>query len=155
MGLDIQSKEIIDKISDELKVQPSLQIPRELMDKIQLVYGVNPERPVTVVARATSSATLITTPIDRDFFLTGFNMSGISTASGEMRLTATLKGQAAIIIGTLELGNTVTVDISSGNITQNLAHPILLERGTVIALSSTGTQTLKQATIFGYTTDPQ
>lgn len=60
MGLDIQSKEIIDKISEELKVQPSLKIPRELMDKIQLVYSVNPERLVVSKIGTASDATTVT-----------------------------------------------------------------------------------------------
>lgn len=39
--VEIQSKEVIDKISEELKVQPSLEIPRELAKNIQLVYNIN------------------------------------------------------------------------------------------------------------------
>lgn len=46
VALDIQAKEIIDKISDELKVQPAHDIPRKLSENIQLTYGVNPSHTI-------------------------------------------------------------------------------------------------------------
>jgi len=74
--VDIQSKEVIDKISDELKVQPSLEIPRRLMDKIQLVYGVNPDyrekmRFATATRITTGASTILTSNTTKRTFLTG------------------------------------------------------------------------------------
>lgn len=75
---DIQSKEVIDKISEELKIQPAMQIPRELAKNIQLVYNVNPEHIVQVAganAIDETSATIINTHAVKKTFLIGFSLS--------------------------------------------------------------------------------
>lgn len=74
--VDIQSKEVIDKISDDLKIQPALQIPRELAKQIQLTYNINPKfnnavRFVAAGRATTGSTTIFTTSADRRTFLTG------------------------------------------------------------------------------------
>lgn len=73
---DIQSKEVIDKISEELKIQPAIKIPRELMDKIQLVYNVNPNfsnttRFASNTSVVTGATTIFTTSPTKRTFLTG------------------------------------------------------------------------------------
>lgn len=42
--VDIQSKEVIDKMSEELKVQPALALPRTLTNNIQPVFEVGGRR---------------------------------------------------------------------------------------------------------------
>jgi hypothetical protein len=152
----INNSDLMKEIVEDAKIQINTdKVPSQLAEKVVPVMEVNPKffRKINVIARATSSSTIYTAPTNKDFFLTAYNMSGVSTATGEIRLTVTPKNQAAIIIGTIELGNTVAVDISSDNITQNFDRPILIERGSAITLASTGTQSLKQATIFGYTVE--
>ena len=81
--VDIQSKEVIDKISDELKIQPAMAIPRALAEKIQLVYAVNANPIVNVVANAERSTTgatnVFTTSPTKNFFLTGLLISWTKT----------------------------------------------------------------------------
>lgn len=75
--VEIQSKEVIDKISDELKVQPALEIPRTLAKDIQLVYGINPPREIKLISTAVSdgSATIHTTHATKRTFITGAYVS--------------------------------------------------------------------------------
>lgn len=78
MGEMIQSKEVIDKISDELKIQPSMKIPRELADKIQLIYNVNPARLIQIKsanAVDSTSGTIHTTHAVKRTFITGATVS--------------------------------------------------------------------------------
>ena len=70
--VNIQSKEVIDKIADELKVQPDAEIPHELAKLIQLVYNVNPVRLIKAANLDVSdvtAGTLITTSSTKDTFL--------------------------------------------------------------------------------------
>jgi len=69
--VDIQSKEVIDKMSEDLKVQPSLTLPRVLGTTIQPTYEVNPVLKPRNFQAAISDAlavTILTTdPIKRTF----------------------------------------------------------------------------------------
>jgi len=147
MGLDIQSKEVIDKVSDELKVQPALQIPRQLGDKIQLVYNVNPIRTPTIFKSMTinapdTSAIIFTTPSTQDFFLT---YAEITTAVAETSsISAFINGEEIFI----------TRNISNNTISSYQGLPIRIDRGTEIKIVSAGGQT-HISVIHGYITDPQ
>jgi len=102
MGLDIQSKEVIDKISDELKVQPALAIPRELSDKIQLVYAVNPVRHLIQTNGGTLSDGTSATPFSfhatKNTFVTGLTISvakSVLSQSINSSINLIIKGSAA------------------------------------------------------------
>jgi len=73
--VDIQSKDVIDKISEELKVQPSMQIPRELAKQIQLVYDVNPVPSIKVqavsIADASTADSILTASATKRTFVIG------------------------------------------------------------------------------------
>lgn len=72
--VDIQSKEVIDKISEELKIQPSLKIPRTVAEKIQLQYNVNPKKLMRVISSNsadTGSSTVFTTDVKKRTFFYG------------------------------------------------------------------------------------
>lgn len=77
--VEIQSKDVIDKISRDLKIQPALQIPREILKGIQLVYPIDPERDGLVaenVRAVTGAGALFTVPNDRhDYFLVDVTLS--------------------------------------------------------------------------------
>ena len=100
MVLDIQSKEVIDKISDELKVQPSLQIPRELAKQIQLVYNVNPSRNIQVLEKTTAddaAESMTTTSATKRTFATGVFLSvskDVLAISINSSITAQIPGGA-------------------------------------------------------------
>ena len=144
--VDIQSKEVIDKISDELKVQPALQIPRELAKQIQLVYEVNPLRIANIVRSATiinTTSTIFTIPTRRDFFLTAVFIGSTSTVN--RHITVIIDGAAQEMFETNNSGTTVNMPLSI---------PIKLDRGTNITGTSGGAANAF-FTIIGYTTDPQ
>ena len=160
MGLDIQSKEVIDKISDELKVQPALSIPRELMDKIQLVYGVNPERHIKsirgVLADATSGSFFTTHATKRTFMIGAslsitkdvVNDSTRSTLQASLKANMTGKRIIEIIYAPLAIGNF--------NKTISFPLPVELEKSTTIIIThETNTASIDGAAIvFFYETDP-
>lgn len=85
--VEIQSKEVIDKISDELKIQPSLKIPRTLQDKIQLSYNINPKHEFIVREAknsVTTTLTLFVVPAaPKRFFLTRAFISYAKDASSD------------------------------------------------------------------------
>ena len=84
MVLDIQSKEVIDKISDELKVQPAHEIPRELAKQIQLTYDIGLVRKGRVISAerdVTGAGALFAVPDDNhDYFLLNVYLSLTATA---------------------------------------------------------------------------
>jgi len=76
--VDIQSKEVIDKISDELKVQPSMAIPRKLAEQIQLSFNVNAVPRVRVIdanISDTTSGVILTTSATSDTWVVGASIS--------------------------------------------------------------------------------
>jgi len=159
--VDIQSKEVIDKISDELKVQPSLQIPRELMKQIQLVYNVNPTRIVNVLESASGSVSgntvAFTTPATQDFFLTGVTISTISDATADNTSIlgfCTLEGKASANFITI-VKLTTTAHEQTSVIEFN--PPLKLERNTTVGVFTSFTvgANTKAINIIGFVTDPQ
>jgi len=160
MGLEIQSKEVIDKISDELKLQPAMKIPRELMDKIQLVYGINPEREIQVdstIRATTGSGNILTTSATKKTFLVGATMGYMHDATADSTDNQFLiipKGKAAQAL--LRLSKlTTTADARSISI--SFDKPIELEPGTVVSIQqafTVGAGTISGTVIF-YETEPQ
>ena len=158
--VDIQSKEVIDKISDELKVQPAVSIPRGLMEKIQLSYSVNPKRIVNVVRNTqrntTGSATVFATSPDRDFFLTSAFISAVHDATSdgtEMSLNAFVGGVERRILQFTKL----TTTIFNGILSQTYTPPIKIDRNTNITINNSftaGASTISTV-ITGFETDPQ
>lgn len=161
MGLDIQSKEIIDKISEDLKVQPAMRIPRELMDKIQLVYGVNPVRKVSMetgaIADSAAATTILTTSSVKRTFFVGASLAvakDIVATSTSTAIALQPLGIAAKEFITLAYEPVTAGDFFE---TVMLPIPMELEKGTVITIQH-GTAVASidgKATIFFYEVDPQ
>lgn len=163
MGLPIQSKEVIDKISEELKVQPAMKIPRELADKIQLVYHVNSNSTnfiTTKTANANNSVSeiIMTTSTERDTFLTGMGLSMLKDVNGTSNsssIRATPFGKAETSVMSMRyLGVGVANDRTEFF---NLQNPIKLERGTTITVTNAAAVATIQTSgqIYFYETDPQ
>ena len=160
--VDIQSKEVIDKISDELKIQPSMEIPRELGKNIQLNYDVNPLRfvnEINIINRTTtaSAATVFTTPSDRDFFLTGVTLANVSDATADnttIALNITLESGVVVSIILLRKLTTTAFDKV---VTNDFTIPIKLLRGSPITFINAFTvgASVSSVITIGYTTDPQ
>lgn len=76
--VDIQSKEVIDKIADELKIQPAEAIPRKLNDSIQPTYNVNPRKVIKVINGGASdsvSTQIFATNSKKITYITAISMS--------------------------------------------------------------------------------
>lgn len=155
-----QSKEVVDKISQDLKIQPALRIPREIEDKIKLVYNVNPENHVNIVKSVsrttTGTVTIFATPTDRDFYITSVFLQNQSDSAadnifGDVRVT--INGVAV----TLLIFQKITLTVFNYNTSISFFNPIKIDRGTNVTLNNTfglGVS-VSQGGITGYTTDPQ
>lgn len=160
MGLEIQSKEVIDKISDDLKVQPALKIPRELMEKIQLIYNINPERRVQVKSKDVSddaSEIIFTASATKRTFIIASNLSVSKDVLAPSIATSLLivpLGAATTVLNTIRYE-----PLTVGAFVSNLALPIPLEleKGSVVTLTNTSATGSIDTTsnIFIFEADPQ
>lgn len=158
--VDIQSKEIIDKMSEDLKVQPAMQLPRELGKQILPVFNVNANKIINVVERTSSASsgtsTIMTTDLNRDFFLTDVWVSGTADVTADnvsYVLAFTPRGKASISVRLLKQ----TTTAGDHQLHLDFNFPLLLDRGSVITIASAFTvgASTREATAFGFTTDPQ
>ena len=164
--VDIQSKEVVDKISEELKVQPAIEIPRELAKQIQLTYDVGAEdiiqeeESLSDATARTATGTFIgfTTPTGRDFFMTNLNVSilkdvACDITTGEI-IVAIRVGGKVITITSFPI---TTLLVQSA--TQNLVfpHPIKLDRGSTITMAGTFTAgaLIRSLSVQGFLRNPQ
>lgn len=161
--VDIQSKEVIDKISDDLKVQPSMLIPRELAKHIQLVYVANPgvnDRELQAIEGVTSdslSSIIFTTHTTKRTFLTGINMTYAKDAVND--------GNSSNVLATLVRGNTSVIipmryePTTAGSDNTAILFPVPLElaKGTQVLLNNnSATASIDAgAVVFFFETDPQ
>lgn len=161
MVLDIQSKEVIDKISDELKVQPAFEIPRALADKIQLVYAVNP--PHIIQRKATSasddaSANMFTVSDTKNTYIIAAGL----TVAKDVNATSLFSDIVVQIEGE---GSGLTIlrlryePVTVGNLSEtiSLSEPILVKKGSTITVTNSTAVGSIDTTgwIFYYETDPQ
>lgn len=156
-----QSKEIIDKISDELKVQPAGEIPKQLSKDIQYVYNVNPKNIVnmsgTVGATATGTNNFFTTPPNKDFYLTSASLSieenSVSDNIQTLMRCLIPSGETITLINFFKLATTAT----SKEMSVVFNPPILLKRNSSISVTNSFTvgSAVKSGCITGFTTDPQ
>lgn len=157
MGAKIYNSNLTKEVIDGAKLQvQDGNIPSEIAEKVIPVMEVNPKllRRVNIVKQNTSG-NIYTTPTDRDFYLTAFNLSAYSTAVGanQISISAIPYGETAgVVIGRICLFNTAAIDSQNGVLSQDFTVPIKLARGSAISLIAAGT-TVRSATIFGYTTD--
>lgn len=163
MVLEIQSKEVIDKISDELKVQPSLEIPRQLAEKIQLIYNVNPPRITKFVTgdnkTSSGSSTIYAASNIKDTYITGV-LLGVNAdatcdkASGVWRLQGTINGVAVDLI---KIPN-ITLTALDKVMFVPFNPPVKIDRGSNIILGNdtfAAGVAIRTGTAYGYETDPQ
>lgn len=159
--VDIQAKEVIDKISEDLKIQPALQIPRAIGDKIQLVYGVNPERLVQAisdVASDSTAGTILTTHATKDTFLVGIDLS-VSKDIVSDSIFTDVRGFPFGLTTAVNLISLRYEPLTAGAHHKNIAFtkPILLARNTTLRIvNNTATASIDaSATVFLYEVDRQ
>jgi len=159
--VEIQSKEIIDKMSEDLKVQPSMTLPRTLANNIQPTYEVNPDRLIQFAGGGptdATSTTIHTTHATKDTFLIAATMS----TSKSVLSTSTNSSIAVTVFGGAALAMLVTryePVTAASNLRQsmNFPMPIKLERGTDINVTnSTAIASIDtRAHVYFFEVDPQ
>jgi len=159
--MDIQSKEVIDKISDELKVQPAMTIPRELAKQIQLVYAVNPIRNIRIQAgdiTDSASGIMHTTHATKDTWLVACSLSvskDVNSTSTFSRVVCPVRAQPSGESQIVVRYEPLTANNISEVITFN--EPILLKKGAECTVTNSSAVASIDATgtIWFYETDPQ
>lgn len=159
--VDIQSKEVIDKMSDELKVQPSMALPRRLSDSIQPVFEVGNPKVNTIVETAskggTGTGTVFTVPTGVNFYLTSCYFTyacDVVCDSTAYQLKITPIGKAEKNLINFRK-NTLTKQ--DALIYPSYANGIQLEPGSLVTITHTFTVGVSNIVggVIGYTTDPQ
>jgi len=160
--VEIQSKEIIDKMAEDLKVQPSMLLPRELGKTIMPVFNVNaPPLIKTAFGGASDSVstTIHTTSTRRDTFL----VAGFLTTTKDVVSTSITSQITFVAFGDTGVNGLVAlryepVTAQGGMVTQiTLPMPgIKLARGTAINVTnSTAIASIdSRGGVFFYETDP-
>lgn len=161
MGLTdaLQNSKILDGIIKKLGIQSAVtKLPVKLADTIQPVLEVTPDKFIDVVASAVVTGTIVTTPTNRDFFLTNAWISATNEldTSTSGTITVTLESGATAIIASVHVSSaneTNEFSASAAVCNLNLNIPIKLKRGTVITFTSDTIDA--RGGIMGYTEDIQ
>jgi len=159
--VEIQSKEVIDKIADELKIQPSMNVPREVENKINLSYNVNPPRTTIIKsgnAFDSTGGTIFATSTQKRTFLLGVSLAISKDIVSDSIFTRVLVDLAetnaneAIFYVRYE-------PLTAGQLNESIIfpYPIELKKGSNVTLgNSTATSSIDvNATFYLYETDPQ
>lgn len=136
----IQNARIKNYFIDILKLNPLQDvIPDYVKGDVQPVVEI--DKPILNVSRsnstaATTSATIYTTPTDRDFYLTNVSLSYIKNATcdlatGSYTLTCFIDGQNVQLIRIPIL----TLTLQEGTINIDFDKPMKIDRNTVIGLA--------------------
>ena len=156
--VEIQSKEVIDKISEDLKIQPALMIPRKIREDIQLVYDIQPEPSkhfgFGADSTTTGTTTLLTTSTRADTYLTGGSLAvqkAVDNDTTSVILRAKINGANVDLI---RLGF-ITLTAASSELMWSPAKPLKVDRGsTIVLIGAVGVGVIiKSATIQGFEKD--
>lgn len=160
--MDIQSKEVIDKISDELKLQPSLDIPREIAKQIQLSYNVNPFQMIrvkTADASDDTNQTIHTCHATKKTFFVGANLSVAKDVVSDSIRSNIRITPASTNVSIQFLRIRYEPLTAASNLAQQsfLFFPIELVKGSIIQVENQSATASIDASgvIFFYETDPQ
>lgn len=126
----------------------------EVADFIQPVKEISPRINIcrSASAAGAASATIYTTPADKDFYLTAAQLSLIKDAAGTStasNLNATIDGVSQSLL----LIRGITLTAQNDSIAQSWAIPIKIDRNTNITVTNSAVAgvTLTSGTIQGYT----
>lgn len=147
---------ILQKISDTFKPKGEM-LPEYVDEGITLIYDVEPDCNVILDATATdaTSATIYTTPADRDFFIKAVYLT-TSRSAGATSLNSTITCVVGGTTKTLCRLNTLTTTAGQALYTYlPLPKPLKVDRGSIIAVTNSTNVTLITTTgiIYGYLVD--
>jgi len=159
--VDIQSKEVIDKMSDELKVQPSMALPRKLVDSIQPVFEVGQTKPLIQIATRTladaTSGAIFTSSAQKDTWITALELGYVTdvlAVATSVSLRIIQRNDASDDVLTLQK---TTLTVANDKTHLSLPTPILIQRGSAVSIvtdSGTGSIDMRGIVYF-YETDPE
>ena len=154
----IYNSELFRELTQGGKIQTSIdRIPSELAEKVVPVMEVNPKllKELNIIKNTeafnTTSATIYTTPSDKDFYLTGYALSVTKDAGSTSQkswISCTINGATTIIVRI----ETINGQIDSGNLSHTFLYPIKIDKNTTITVNnSTAVASIQaNATIYGY-----
>ena len=150
----VQNPDATEAIRSSGNLTLSEGYPQNMRGDIKAVMDMTPRthRFNNVIASA-ASGTIYTTPTDRDFFLTGIDISG-SKAVGDSGTVLSLLVNIDGIARTVSIIQKQTVTAESTDKSVQFAVPFKLTRGSVVTYTLTGTWTITQAIVMGYTVAP-
>jgi hypothetical protein len=163
MTTTIYNSELTKEIIDGARLQTGTSvIPSELGQTVVPVMEVNPRllRFANILKSATgnnsTSSTIYTTPVDKDFYLTGASLSvikdvtatSVQTAINVVPIGFTTGSNICVLAG-------ITLTPQTLAVSQNFNPPLKIARNTVIATTnSANTANIRaEASIVGYTVD--
>lgn len=160
--MEHQSKEVVDKLSRDLKAQPAMELPREIGKMIVPVFNVNPERLIKVKSAGASDSTgsgIHTTDSIRETYLVGAQISVSKDAVADSlssSIKAFVKGNLNTATSIIQLQYEPTTAENLHEVVQ-FNYPILLEKGKAITITnSTATASIDAVgIIYFYEVDPQ
>lgn len=154
MGIPGLNSKVLDKVIKTLGLQTAVErLPVDLMPTIQPVLEVNPDHPVDLIGKASSTGIIYTTPTDRDFFLTYISLSSVSKDAGattEDVIDLTLESGLNKDVLSVMNGSGAT-EVNAVTESVNFNPPIKLKRGTNISV--TIASTAGRAKCAGYSVD--
>jgi len=146
--------DVVKQVSDVFKPKGE-SMPADTSDVIQLVYDITPMTEIIETADClnATTATILTTATDKDFFLTGFSLGHIRDGTATALyygITAVINGKTTFLIK-VPL-RTLLATTTTGQIFYTLPRPVRLDKGSIIAVvNETAVGLVKSiGTIYGY-----
>tara|TARA_Y100000034_G_scaffold113837_1_gene149269 strand:+ start:229 stop:711 length:483 start_codon:yes stop_codon:yes gene_type:complete len=159
--VDIQSKEVIDKVSDELKIQPAMSIPRSLANNIQLTYDINRSKCANFSfsqgRTTTGTGTIFTSNANKRTFLTHVSLSAMANATADnTSYNLNIVNELGVTTPLIRFEK-ITTTAFQDSMALPLTHPIEIEAGSSVQFSSTFSAgaSVMGATVSGFEIDPQ
>lgn len=157
----VQNSDAIKAIRDGARLSISEGFPQMLSNTIVPVMDMTPDfhRRATIsknsIGTTTGAISVYTTAANKDFYLTGLNMSFIKDVicdTAGMSLTVTTEGINKTIFGF----PTITLTAQTANLSHDFTVPIKIDPNTVISLSGTFTAgvLVRNISIFGFEVIP-
>ena len=150
----------IKELRKATQISNSEVAPLRLAESIVPVIDINPQHArvcdivKTNASSTTGAITIYTTPSDKDFYLTGYNIvvsSNVTADNTSLQLSITVDKL------TVTLADIRKQSVTAGNLSaaQDFSVPIKIDRATAITLETTFTVggAVKAGTIMGYTVD--
>lgn len=154
-----QNKKVLNEMSEKTKVSNLAELPKNIANSIQPVLDVSSpidEHKIgTTSANTSGTHNMLTTPSDKDFYLTAVQLSYQKDAACDstvVQINCTPKGSAATQI---LKSRKLTLTAGTESLSFSLPIPVLLERASLVSI--TGTFTVGNmnmaGTCVGYTVD--